>query len=314
MADLTESSTWEPGIYQLEVNDPVDAGVGGNGVSNRQAKELANRTVYLKDHVDALEANDPVQDAAITAIEATGIVTYGGRKFKNKLVVSANTTLTATEFGQLIEIDTAGVIVTMPLSSYPDSGMVFGVFNSSGGTAVLSSGAWSFIPNIGPITLEPGDFVEVAFASTGYLITSIQQVSSFVPEGTVTAFAANTPPAGYLACNGAAISQTTYAKLYTRIGLMFGAGGAGTFRVPDLRGEFIRGWDNGRGIDTGRVFATAQADELKSHDHTYKGATIVPTGSDPTGTGSTFTVGATGSTGGGETRPRNIALLYCIKY
>ena len=88
--------------------------------------------------------------------------------------------------------------------------------------------------------------------------------------GTVLAFAMESAPSGWLKCNGAAISRTTYSALFTAIGTTFGAGdGSTTFNVPDLRGEFVRGWDDARAVDTGRVFGSAQADELKSHTHVY---------------------------------------------
>jgi len=73
---------------------------------------------------------------------------------------------------------------------------------------------------------------------------------SYIPIGSVVAFATKTATSGWLECNGAAISRTTYAVLFTLIGTTYGAGdGTSTFNIPDLRGEFIRGWDNGRGVD-----------------------------------------------------------------
>jgi len=72
-----------------------------------------------------------------------------------------------------------------------------------------------------------------------------------------------------LKCNGTAISRTTYAALFAIIGTTHGAGdGSSTFNVPDLRGEFVRGWDDGRGVDSGRNFGTSQSDENKQHNHT----------------------------------------------
>lgn len=71
-----------------------------------------------------------------------------------------------------------------------------------------------------------------------------------VPAGTVSAFAGATSPAGYLLCDGGAISRNIYSDLYAAIGTAYGVGdGSTTFNLPDLRGEFIRGLDNGRGID-----------------------------------------------------------------
>ena len=125
----------------------------------------------------------------------------------------------------------------------------------------------------------------------------------------------NTAPSGWLKANGATISRTTYAALFAAIGTTFGAGdGSTTFALPDMRGEFARGWDDGRGVDSGRVFGSAQADELKSHTHTSRGSPgaggqqAFVQGSD------TFNIFGVQATGGAETRPRNIALLACIKF
>ncbi len=91
--------------------------------------------------------------------------------------------------------------------------------------------------------------------------------------GQIAAFAMTTPPAGWLKCNGAAVSRTTYAKLFARIGTAFGAGdGSTTFNLPDARGEFLRGWDDGRGVDAGRVLGSVQAHLLGSHTHTASSA------------------------------------------
>ncbi|MEZ5781808.1 MAG: tail fiber protein [Rhizobiaceae bacterium] len=72
--------------------------------------------------------------------------------------------------------------------------------------------------------------------------------------GVVVPFPMTTPPAGWLICNGQAVSRVTYARLFALLGLTWGAGdGATTFNLPDLRGMFIRGWDNGRGVDPARI-------------------------------------------------------------
>lgn len=140
-----------------------------------------------------------------------------------------------------------------------------------------------------------------------------------IPHGAVMAFARNTAPTGWLECDGAAVSRMTYADLFDAIGITFGSGnGSTTFNLPDIRGEFIRGWDHDRGIDNGRTFGSLQADEFKSHTHTYLRTNIVKAsfanstnGVDNTTPQSSVN---TGSSGGTETRPRNIALMYCIKY
>lgn len=136
--------------------------------------------------------------------------------------------------------------------------------------------------------------------------------ASGIKAGTVAHFAASAAPAGWLKANGAAVSRSLYAALFGAIGITYGAGdGATTFLVPDLRGEFLRGLDDGRGVDAARVLGSAQMDELKSHTHSGAVGNTIQAGSGALGATST---NQTGATGGTETRPRNVALLACIKY
>ena len=138
------------------------------------------------------------------------------------------------------------------------------------------------------------------------------------PTGAIYAMGTSTVPTGFLECNGAAVSRSTYATLFSTISTTFGAGdGSSTFNLPDLRGEFIRGWDNSRGVDSGRSLGSTQSDDLKAHTHTY-----VDQQNDSSGNyrwwkgGDNDCVSAdkeTESTGGSETRPRNVALMYVIK-
>lgn len=156
-----------------------------------------------------------------------------------------------------------------------------------------------------------------------------------VPSGAVAHFAMNTAPTGWLKANGALVSRTTYANLFAAIGTTFGAGdGSTTFALPDLRGEFLRGWDDGRSIDSSRAFGSSQASQMQSHNHIsgHKRASGFNYSSGNYGTVSTgtgfysgaggaaaATVAANTSSAGGtenssENRPRNIALLACIKF
>lgn len=130
-------------------------------------------------------------------------------------------------------------------------------------------------------------------------------------------------PYGWLKANGAAVSRTAYPALFAAIATTFGVGdGATTFNLPDFRGEFLRGFDDGRGVDTGRVFGSDQAGQMQSHTHTANGENGVSsygqlTGDVATGgngAGTVTTSAAGGATNGGENRPRNVAVLICIKY
>lgn len=135
--------------------------------------------------------------------------------------------------------------------------------------------------------------------------------------GHIAYFARTSAPTGYLKANGALVSRTTYAALFAAIGTTFGAGdGSTTFNLPDLRGEFIRGWDDGRGVDSGRAIGSAQSGEIQSHAH-YVGEPSYPIPS--SGGWSLRAAGGTATaissyTGGAETRPRNVAMLACIKF
>ena len=131
-------------------------------------------------------------------------------------------------------------------------------------------------------------------------------------SGSVITMAGNSVPSGYLECNGSAISRATYAALFSVISTLYGVGdGSTTFNIPDLRGQFVRGWDNGAGVDAGRSIGTNQTDELRSHRHSALGQ-AGPYNGQPAG-GSPITAGNTGYFGGDETRPINVAMMYCIK-
>jgi phage-related tail fiber protein len=142
--------------------------------------------------------------------------------------------------------------------------------------------------------------------------------NSGTPAGQIIYVAMSSAPTGYLKANGAAISRSTYAALFAAIGTTFGVGdGSTTFNVPDLRGEFIRGWDDSRGIDASRVFGSAQVDAFKSHTHPYvNNGTGFDNPNNFAGTryNEYGNAEVTGATGGTETRPRNVALLACIKF
>jgi len=142
--------------------------------------------------------------------------------------------------------------------------------------------------------------------------------------GQVCFFAMTTTPDGFLKCNGAAVSRTTYSDLFSAIGTTFGAGdGSTTFELPDLRGEFLRGWDDGRGVDSGRSFGAFQIDGYKAHDHDVnywdssgsgRYNAILDNMATPGNIVTTSTDVVRNVDGIHETRPRNIALLACIKY
>ena len=173
------------------------------------------------------------------------------------------------------------------------------------------------------------------------VLTSIQTTYSN-PVGTVIWYAGSTAPAGYLKANGDAIANGsgTTQSITADFSALYAIVGA---NLPDLRGEFIRGWDDGKGTDSGRSIKSTQSDQNKEHNHSATSSVTDPGhthtvdaarqlgsaadgspsnehyANDSTRTTNSSTTGISVSTttandGGNETRPRNIALLACIKY
>ena len=135
-----------------------------------------------------------------------------------------------------------------------------------------------------------------------------------VPVGTVAYLARQTAPTGWLKADGSVISRNQYANLFAAVGTMFGSGdGSTTFKLPDLRGEFVRGFDDGRGVDINRTLGSWQKDELASHQHTFPAGDVMSGPALQANRISTLEAYTT-YVGGTETRPRNVALLACIKY
>ena len=187
---------------------------------------------------------------------------------------------------------------------------------AASGAATASGITMATARVLGRTTAATGAIEEISIGSNLTLVGGVLSAADGTPPGVVTAFARNTAPSGWLKANGALVSRTTYAVLFSAIGTTFGAGdGSTTFALPDMRGEFPRGWDDSRGVDSGRAFGSAQAGAIESHTHS---GVIAPATAFGFGSGgSVYTVGDAGSsaaTGGAETRPRNIALLYCIKF
>jgi len=227
--------------------------------------------------------------------------------------------------------------------------LTIGALNTANlGLAPLASPAFTGTPS-GPTASAGTNSTQLA--TTAFVTTA---AGLAVPAGSVITYAGNTAPAGWLKCNGAAISRSTYSALFAVVGSTYGAGnGTSTFNVPDLRGEFVRGWDDARGVDATRAIGSAQGESYLSHahgisdpghahgaadsghDHWYTtsstnnqaaaGGTAAQSNSGTFGTatstgyanitiyGAATGITGTAAAGGAETRPRNVALLYCIK-
>ena len=141
-------------------------------------------------------------------------------------------------------------------------------FQDSSGAPFVSLKAPSSLGANVSLTLPATDGNAGEFLQTdGSGVLSFSVVTG-VPSGAVFCMAVATILSGYLECNGQTVNRTSYAALFAVIGTQYGAGnGSTTFEVPDLRGEFIRGFDNGKGTDSGRSIGTAQAAAFGQHQH-----------------------------------------------
>ncbi|RDL23126.1 phage tail protein [Pseudomonas jessenii] len=151
------------------------------------------------------------------------------------------------------------------------------------------------------------------------LVKEVARLGSAVPVGAVLAFPTGIVPPGFLELDGSVQSIATYPDLAAFLGTTYNKGneGAGNFRLPESRGEFLRGWDHNRGVDAGRAVGTYQADEFKSHTHPLPPNSVQNTAGGGIywngGTNGLSSLGPTSSAGGTETRPRNLAVMWCIK-
>jgi len=146
------------------------------------------------------------------------------------------------------------------------------------------------------------------------------QLNTFtnIPAGAIFYHAGPSAPTGYLVANGATVSKSTYYNLWLALGGEASPYGQTlqTFNLPDLRGEFIRGLDSGRGIDANRTLGSNQSSQNLAHSHSY---TLRNGGYNPwwqyanSAQVSDYQTNQTGSSGGSEARPRNVALLPIIK-
>lgn len=217
------------------------------------------------------------------------------------------------------------------------------------------------IKNVLPADKTPGEFTRVKVNNRGVVtsgdnpdtlagmgikdsytkaeIESMIAQASALPVGSTVAFPLDKVAPGFLELDGSVKSVAVYPDLAAFLGTAFNKGdeGAGNFRLPESRGEFLRGWDHGRGVDAGRGVGTYQDHAIIDHYHTVLTADAgtvpnpvagnlvgsanvnlspspKPAGAGVLGATLTSTVfGPTAAKGGAESRPRNIAVMWCIK-
>jgi len=309
------------------------------------------------------------QGGSVTKIDVgTGLATLNGQPITTQgtllLKPATSSDIGGVKPGVNVNIDPDGTISFLGAGTgtvtqiQTGVGIVGGPITTTG-TLNLASATSSVIGGVKPgagtgVTGDGTFFIEPATTSSigGVIVGNGLNISGagvlaadpvppgFIPSGVVEWFAGQNPPSGWFYCNGATLSTITYPDLYAAIGRTYTGGTVpgNQFQIPDLRGQFLRGWDNrsSGGVDNGRAFGSNQGDDFGSHRHTLtlntadyaagfkdnKGVLAMNTSQQNTGQKSSAgdinpipqaggePLGLSGST---ETRPKNVALLPIIK-
>lgn len=201
-----------------------------------------------------------------TLDDTSKLATSRALKLLNDVSASVNTSITAgnglTGGGTLaasrtLALGTPGTITASSTNAVQAAGHTHAIDKASltvAGVVQLSSATDSTAVNMA--------------ATPAAVRAAMQEASQATPIGTIAYFAGDSAPAGWLKANGAQVSRSVYANLFAAISTRFGAGnGSTTFTLPDLRGVFLRGFDDGRGFDGGRVLGSLQNHNLAEHRH-----------------------------------------------
>jgi len=324
MANLTETATFDAGVYQIETTDLVLGGAGA--IANGQAQALANRTAYLKANLYRL--------ANVAAVTANKILTVADANILQELTATGHITIT------MPDVTTTTVGDRFPLSSLMTTGKCATI--SAADTIKYGIGDTRSL-----MYMYSGERIELISKGTYWLVGSCFGNFDAVGES----HHARKLKGNNLVLDGSLVNRADYPRLWefvqtlttgqevvTDANWLAGTGGnvnayrgcfslgdgSLTFRLPDERGLFDRSLDLTRGLDTGRIHEYAgglEEDSIKAHthdtvvpyvQHTSSAATIGVTDGPPVpALNKTYT---STSTGGTETRPKNIGKIPLIRF
>ena len=216
----------------------------------------------------ALATHDNVKGAVVSSGTGSGLLSLPIDASSSAVV-----SITSADFGRIKELDTgaSSIVVSLPLASTATNGSSVGVMRktTNSNTLTIVATGTDTVAGGGSVSLTSDKDCDVfasnganawklvSFAKPGLASGAITSdlldprvVGGLAQVGDIKSAAFETVPAGWLECDGTAVSRTTYATLFAKIGTAWGQGdGVNTFNVPDLRGLFLRGWDHGAGRD-----------------------------------------------------------------
>jgi microcystin-dependent protein len=355
--------------YTWPTSSTIQFTVAPANLATIEFRRNSNRTARLVNHQDASTVTEATLDQDANQLFFVA---------QEAMDVSGNTIQLASD-GTFDATNKRIKNVTDPVNPQDASTKAYGDANWGGTAAVnaaasaasasasATSASTSQTNAANSATAAATSATNAATSATNAAASAAAAAASQVPTGAILWFPGSAAPTNTIKANGALLSRTTYAALWayaqasgnlvtdavwtgsSQYGSFSSGDGSTTFRVPDMRGYFVRGFDDARGVDSGRAIGTLQADDNKSHTHTgttsgasndhihnsdtrailnISGMTTIIEGTGvyyncPANTGAATTTGGrsadhthsfTTAATGSESRPKNLALLACIKY
>jgi len=315
----------------------ADAGTGTNANANPTVLDSSGSAMIVLQGATKLILKDSDGNTVFTEDNVS-------TADSGEVAVDGATVITLTDVGSAVNLwnisNAASGNGPILAASGTDTNVAGNISSKGSGQLNLDAGATGKVvigaSSTGNIELKRATVVNVSVSVTGTLtasstVTLLNATIDVLPAGVVMA-SAGTLAAGWLECNGAAVSRTTYAKLFTSISTTYGAGdGSTTFNLPDMSRRVIMG-RGGSGSGTiastigsigGAETHTLTTTQMPAHDHTYTRASvgITFTAAAVAGVTAISTLSSTtpdsGSAGGGGAH-NNVqpcmVMIYMIKY
>ncbi|QOD28541.1 phage tail protein [Escherichia coli] len=247
----------------ISINGNAATGTGTNWTAAASQIRVSQTIIVL---------SNPVQMFQITAINSGTSLT---------VTPAASPALSGQKYGILVtdsfSVDGLAQSMSQLINEYDENigaWETFATTSANQSITVTINGTAVTIPGIGKLA-QKGSNGALAIADGGTGATKAEDAltnlglgeGSALPVGVPVPWPSATPPTGWLKCNGAAFSAEEYPEL---------AKAYPTNKLPDLRGEFIRGWDDGRGVDSGRALLSAQSDTLQNITGSFLDMTTGP--------------------------------------